>query len=228
MTSYPYISGQGALVHAFEQLRKSVPPKVDADYLRRFNIAPANESYVISILRFLGLIDEDGNRVDSKSDYLYADEEGFKSGLEGVLRAAYSQLFDDMNDAFQVERDNLVHWFRAVDKTSQLVGRRQASTFRTLAALAGHGELPVRPSGTKKPAPKKLTIASNGLAKKSVPSRDAAPPAPSDASTENSLDSARSRQEVGLSVRIEVNLPPGGDAETYDAIFASIKKHLMS
>jgi len=26
----------------------------------------------------------------------------------------------------------------------------------------------------------------------------------------------------------QVNLPPGGDANTYDAIFASIKKHLMS
>lgn len=35
-------------------------------------------------------------------------------------------------------------------------------------------------------------------------------------------------QDVGLTVRIEVNLPPGGDADTYDAIFASIKKHLMS
>lgn len=33
---------------------------------------------------------------------------------------------------------------------------------------------------------------------------------------------------VGLTVRIEVNLPPGGDASTYDAIFASIKKHLMT
>jgi len=31
-----------------------------------------------------------------------------------------------------------------------------------------------------------------------------------------------------LTVRIEVNLPPGGDASTYDAIFASIKKHLMT
>ena len=35
-------------------------------------------------------------------------------------------------------------------------------------------------------------------------------------------------QGVGLTVRIEVNLPPGGDAGTYDAIFASIRKHLMS
>ena len=38
----------------------------------------------------------------------------------------------------------------------------------------------------------------------------------------------KNRQDVGLTVRIEVNLPPGGDADTYDAIFASIKKHLMS
>jgi hypothetical protein len=35
-------------------------------------------------------------------------------------------------------------------------------------------------------------------------------------------------QDVCLTVRIEVNLPPGGDADTYDAIFASIKKHLMA
>jgi len=33
---------------------------------------------------------------------------------------------------------------------------------------------------------------------------------------------------VGLTVRIEVNLPASGDASTYDAIFASIRKHLMS
>ncbi len=38
----------------------------------------------------------------------------------------------------------------------------------------------------------------------------------------------KNRQDVGLTVRIEVNLPPSGDADTYDLIFASIKKHLMS
>jgi hypothetical protein len=35
-------------------------------------------------------------------------------------------------------------------------------------------------------------------------------------------------QDVALTVRIEVNLPAGADDDTYDAIFASIKKHLMS
>jgi len=36
-----------------------------------------------------------------------------------------------------------------------------------------------------------------------------------------------SKPDVGLTVRIEVNLPPDGNSETYDAIFASINKHLM-
>ncbi|MET0964993.1 MAG: hypothetical protein ABWZ02_01265 [Nakamurella sp.] len=39
---------------AFAQLRRGFPAKVDAGYLQRFNIAPANESYILSILRFLG------------------------------------------------------------------------------------------------------------------------------------------------------------------------------
>src|SRR5207253_2375822 len=115
-------------------------------------IAPANESYVISILRFLGLIDEDGNRVEGGADYFYGNDDSFKSGFESALRSAYSQLFGEMgDDALDAPRDDLAHWFRTADKTSDLVGKRQAATFQTLAALVGHGELPpVRSNSTKK------------------------------------------------------------------------------
>ncbi|WP_432021687.1 DUF5343 domain-containing protein [Streptomyces parvus] len=230
MPYYPYTSSQGALVQVFEQLRKSVPSKIDADYLRRFNIAPGNESYIIVVLRFLGIIDEDGNRIDGQSDYLYSNSDGFQSGLENAIRTSYSRLFDEMSDALQVERGNLIHWFRAADKTSELVGRRQASTFRTLAALAGNGDLPVRASPNKKPSITSDGTAKKTMAKRSTPRRSDTPPAPApgEVGTTGSPDTPRSQQEVGLTVRIEVNLPSGGDADTYDAIFASIKKHLMS
>jgi hypothetical protein len=33
---------------------------------------------------------------------------------------------------------------------------------------------------------------------------------------------------VGLTVRIEINLPPGGDQATYDAIFKSIRENLLN
>jgi hypothetical protein len=230
MPNYPYISGQAGLLQAFSQLRKGFPTKVDAGYLQRFNIAPANESYVISILRFLGLIDEEGNRVQDETDYFFGNDDSFKSGLESTLRKAYSQVFDEMGDAaLDSPKGDLAHWFRASDKTTEIVGQRQASTFQTLAALAGHGELPtVRSGGTKKPATSTPSQgASKAATKKTAPEKQAKKP-DSVSSNGGSGDSVTSGQDVGLTVRIEVNLPPGGDADTYDAIFASIKKHLMS
>lgn len=225
MPNYPYTSGQAAVVQAFSQLRKGFPDKVDAGYLKRFNIAPANESYIISILRFLGLIDEDGGRIEGKTDYFFGNDDSFKSGLEGTLRSAYSQIFGEMGDgALDAPKSDLTHWFRAADKTSGLVGQRQASTFQTLAALAGHGELPsVRPG-----APKKTTAATQSPAVKKTTAKKTTPEKQlEETGGDDGGSSGKHGQEVGLTVRIEVNLPPDGDADTYEAIFASIKKHLM-
>ncbi|SPF69540.1 AF1681 [Propionibacterium ruminifibrarum] len=230
MPTYPYTSTQGALVQTFTQLRKGAPAKIDASYLKRFNIAPSNESYVLSILRFLRIIDEDGSRPEGTGDYLFGNDDEFKAGLEDTMRNAYSQLFTEMNDALQADQDTLIHWFRGADKTSELVGKRQASTFLTLAALSGHGELPsartsnqktVTNTGTsarkpKSPAAKHVTKAEGSLPDSAAPH----PAVP--------VGAGSSSREVGLSVRVEVNLPADGDAATYDAIFASIKKHLMS
>jgi hypothetical protein len=230
MANYPYISGQGALVQAFAQLRKGgFPSKIDAGYLQRFGIAPANESYVISILRFLGLIDEDGNKVDAGTNHFYGDDDAFKAGLDAALRSAYSQLFDEMGDsALGADRTALTHWFRASDKTSDLVGQRQASTFQTLAALAGHGTVPTgRASGTKKTAGGAVSAPAKAAPKKQ-PARAPGTDRASEQVVGGGTGAPQSGQPVGLTVRIEVNLPPGGDGDTYDAIFASIKKHLMS
>lgn len=233
MPNYPYTSGQGAIVATFAQLRKAVPAKVDASYLQRFNIAPANESYVISILRFLGLIGEDGDRIEDNTSFLYGNDEAFKEGLEARLRESYSALFDDMGDsALDAKREELIHWFRASDKTSELVGGRQASTYQTLAALAGHGELPARPPAAKKTAAVPRSTSTRPAQKRNGEKTEAAPQQSTPRKTSNlSTDrpaASRGLEDIALTVRIEVNLPSGGDATTYDAIFASIKKHLMS
>jgi hypothetical protein len=58
---HPYTSGgRGGLVQAINQLRSSFPPKVTADTLKKLGISPNNESYIINILRFVGIIDEQG------------------------------------------------------------------------------------------------------------------------------------------------------------------------
>jgi hypothetical protein len=228
MPTYPYTSGQGAIAQAFAQLRKGFPAKVDAGYLQRFGIAPANESYIIAILRFLELIDEEGSREDGNTEFFFGGDEVFKPGLEKRLRETYRQLFDEMGeDAFIAERDALTNWFRASDKTSALVGQRQASTFLTLAALAGHGNVPTSRSASVS------KNAAQSYARPKAPKPKATTASSSKAATEGGSKStggsgATATSDVGLTVRIEVNLPPDGDSNTYDAIFASIKKHLMS
>lgn len=224
MPTYPYSSGQSAVAQTFLQLRKGFPAKVDAGYLQRFSIAPANESYMISILRFLGLIDEEGDRRDEQTGFFFGGDEVFKPGLEQTVRDAYSNLFDEMgDDSLTAEKDALVNWFRASDKTSALVGNRQASTFQTLAALAGYGDLPnTRPNGSRK------TTAASAATKKSTARKSATSKSASEKVPPAEDATGERASAVGLTVRIEVNLPSGGDTDTYDAIFASIKKHLMS
>jgi hypothetical protein len=61
---HPYIPSAGMLVQTFNQLRSMFPIKVDADTLKKMSIAPKNESMVISTLKFLNLVDDDGNKTE--------------------------------------------------------------------------------------------------------------------------------------------------------------------
>lgn len=143
-SNYPYVSAQGALVKAFSQFRKSFPATVDAEVLKKFSIAPANESYVINTFRFLGLIDADGKRIEAVTEFFYGDDAKFAAGLKELAAAAYKSLIDEHGEGAWTEpKDSLTTWFRVTDKTSEVVGSRQAQTFLTLASLSGHGEVKV-------------------------------------------------------------------------------------
>ena len=224
-TNYPYTSAQGALVKAFEQFKKAFPATLDAATLKRFNIAPANESYVINTFRFLGIIDDSGKRVDGASDIFYGSEDVFKAGLDALMQESYSQLFQEHGaEAWKESRETLAVWFRVADKTSDLIGARQAATFLTVAALAGHGE-PIKATAS---STSNGAATTGGTVKARKPAEKSAPKKTGndDARVLGKVDE-RSSNDVGLTVRIEVNLPAGGTPEVYDAIFASIRKNLL-
>jgi Family of unknown function (DUF5343) len=133
-------------------------------------------------------------------------EEDFRKGFGELVKKAYSDLFGTFGDpaGWQQDRDALVNYFRKTDKTSDIIGRRQAGTFLALAGLAGHAE-PTQEAAKSKPAAAPKTAAAAKTAKKKV---ELAPPA-------------------NTNIKREINLPAGGTQETYDAIFKSIKANLI-
>lgn len=128
-------------------------------------------------------------------------------------------MFELHGDAsWKLSKDDLVQFFRTTDKTSDAIGQRQASVFRTFASIAGYIE-PDENGEVKKSLPKTKTSPN-----KQKPTEATHAPTSSSAHISGSKsDTAK----VGLTVRIEINLPAGASKEDYDNIFKSLRTNII-
>jgi Family of unknown function (DUF5343) len=216
---HPYVSTPGSLVQVINHFRKAFPATVTAETLKKLGFAPANESYVLNVLRFLGTIDQEGKRTDEASKvFNIHDDAKFAEGFSKIVRTAYKELFDLHGEgSWKLDMDALITFFRSADETSAIVGKRQAATFQLLAKFAGHGDVPAKSAAAKssssadKPKIKK-PIQSTDSVKEEIKSTKTIPDAP----------------VIGLTVRIEINLPADADQETYNRIFKSIRENFLN
>jgi hypothetical protein len=222
MASHPYISGAGNVTQMIGFLRKNFPAIVNSDTVKELGIAPKNESYVINALQFIGAIDEEGKRTDRGREVLIThDQEDFKKAFEGLIRNSYKDLFDLRgDDAWTMNRDALIAYFRSADKTSEVIGTRQATLFQAFRALAGHEQITATPKNGG--APKQAAKASRS---KPITAKEAIQ---ASAPIARPVSVIPSKKEMALTVRIEINLPTEASAETYDNIFKSIKANLLN
>ncbi|MBN9399429.1 MAG: DUF5343 domain-containing protein ['Candidatus Kapabacteria' thiocyanatum] len=217
---HPYVSGTGVLIQVFDHLKKSFPQTLKAEVLKQLGFAPQNESYVLNVIRYLRLIDNEGARTEAaQRTFTLHDSGEFERQFSDMIKSAYEGLFSlHGDDAWNLEDSKLITFFRQTDQSSELVGKRQAGTFKALATYAGHAkQLPAR-----KTAAKKSTYATKA---KQVGSKmeGSTPPAlvlPAGGSTTNG--------NISLAVRVEINLPTTGDQDVYDKIFRSIRDNLLS
>lgn len=209
---HPYSPTPGGITAAITQFRNSFPSTVNAETLRQLAIAPKNESYVINVLRFIGAIDKEGKQTEKAATVFYQSDADFRKSFEEMIKVAYKDLFALYKDeAWKLSSDKLISFFRSKDKTTALVGKLQGATFQLLAGLSGHGAVPEQPTPRTPTNPR----AAKPKTEKSTPG--GAPPA-----------GGTGVRDIGLTVRIEVNLPPSGEQETYDRIFRSIRENLLN
>lgn len=222
MASHPYISGPGNIAQMIANLRKNFPATVTSDNVKKFGLASNNESYVINALQFIGVIDEEGRRTEKGRDVFVLGADEFPKAFEGLVKHAYSDLFDLRgDDAWTLSKGELTSYFRTTDKTSEVIGGRQAGVFQTFRSLAGH-------------EPPNEKVAAKAVANLRQPKVKAVPKAKAKVADAAPIDPkvhvrvGEGRKEMALTVRIEINLPPNGSKETYDNIFKSIRENLIN
>lgn len=219
---HPYVPTQSYLVQVISHFRSSFPQTITADTLRKLGFAPKNESYILNILRFLQLIDDEGNKTDPASKiFSITDDSAFSEEFAKLVWESYSDLFDLHGDnAWSLNTNGLITFFRSSDETTATVGKLQASAFKILASFSGYGEMP-------EPRTKTAKSSTTSTKKKAATPKTLKTEKPI-SSHPNQTSLKRKFDDVGLTVRIEINLPADGDQETYDRIFKSIREHLLN
>jgi hypothetical protein len=225
------MSGSGGITQLVAQLRKSFPATVTADTLKKLGIAPQNESFVLNIMKFIGVLDAE-NKKSAVAGPVFNkhDNAEFQQEFAKLVQGPYNELFElHGEDAWTLSLDKLISFFRNHDGTSDVVGKRQATTFQTLARISGRlsddavaAKSASSVSGSAKAAKK------GALPKKAAPPNATAPASVQMPPPAHVNAGATGPGGVGLTVRIEINLPPGGDQATYDAIFKSIRENLLN
>jgi hypothetical protein len=218
---HPYSpGGAGAITTSIRQFRNALPPKITSETLKKLGIAPNNESYLINLLRFLNVIEPDGSKTEKAASVFSKDDAEFQKEFGEMIESAYGELFGlHHENTWDLPENKLIAFFRTTDQTSALTGKRQAATFQTLAGLAGHGQAPPAPKQKqiKEPRPKQEKPKEPSLSQNLSNSANSAQPGGNSG-----------QRDVGLTVRIEVNLPAAADQETYDRIFRSIRENLLN
>lgn len=222
--THPYISSAAKSVPGIiVRLRDNFPKAgVSAETLKKLQIAPKNEGSLISILKFVGIIDDEGKPTqEAKAVFVKHKEEDFRKSFEPLVEKAYSELFDLHGDsAWNLAKVELISFFRNHDETGAAVGDRQASTFMVLASLCGRRESPMATRDkSNKYTPKKAESAKDRVV-------TAKPQSSLSTSSDQNPDLAKDKI-IGLAVKVEINLPAGGSKETYDSIFKSIRENFL-
>lgn len=181
------------------------PEKFTQRFLESLEFKSTTDRLVIGVLKSLGFLGDDGK--PTPRYFAFLDQTQSASVLAEGIRDAYADLFQVNVHANSLSRSDLINKLRTLSqgKLSDSVLEKMALTFAELVKLADFKTPPVAKSEAAKPAAKT----------EEEPQRERKP---------------RDAHEVhlgGLVYNIQLILPEARDPAVYDALFRSLKEHLL-
>jgi hypothetical protein len=140
--NYPPFGSVKWYVDFFKLLERIKIDQVDVRFLKANKIAPGNEHKVVSGLKFLNLVDKDGNATERmKSLGVIGDK--LTENFERMVRDAYSVLFSKVVDIEKAIPDDIINSLR-LDYHMALSTARQGA--RIFVFLAQKAKMPISKS----------------------------------------------------------------------------------
>lgn len=181
------------------------PEKFTTKFLKDLDFTSSNDRLFIGVLKGLGFLDESSAPTDRYFAYLDHSQSG--RILAEAVQDAYDELFALNKNAQKLAVDEVKGKLKSLtqgQKSENVIGW-MANTFRTLCDLADWSVTAT--TGKKKPLSDTPAAA---------PPVDEAPPPVEPVA-----------RELELHYNIQIILPESRDQAVYDALFASLRRHLL-
>lgn len=180
----------------------TAPDKFTTEHLKKIGFSSSNDRAVVGLLKDLGFLSDDGTPTQRYHDF--RNSALSKKVLGEALKEAYSDIFHLNEKPTPSDRSAIAGLFKSTHNVSDQVAGFMANTFITLLEKAD---------------------ISSAKAKKNLPD------------AEEELKKTNHKNEFiqeptipivpNLRYNIEIHLPATKDIEVYNAIFKSLKAHLI-
>jgi len=202
-----YLINASKLEQFLNDLRSAqAPERFTLKFLEELGYKSTNDRLFIGLLKALGFIDDSG--APQQRYFAFLDDTRWREVLAEGVREAYEDLFRLNKKAHNMSRTDVTGKLKSLTegKKSENVIDNMARTFLELAKLGDFA-------------------ASEAPALEEKPETQPAPQMA--AQEERTVLHTRSRLVDGLTYRIELVLPPTRDKAIYDALFRSLREHLL-
>lgn len=196
----------GKLDQLFDKLLAGqAPVKFTREFLRDLGFKSSNWHAAIGLLKGLGFLSSEGVPTTQYMDFL--DKTKWQVVLGEAVREAYSDIFVVKREPGSADFQMIAGKYKSTYNTSDVVAERSARTFLALLELSDMEAIKSEVGPEASQAEPEATPLEPE--RKTAPTQNVAP------------------RTVGLNYNIQIHLPATKDIEVYNAIFKSLREHII-
>lgn len=198
-----YVQVYGQLPELFGRISEgSAPDKFTTQHLKDWGYASSNYRAVIPLLKALGFLSADGAPTSRYHEYRNTAQS--KRIMAEAIREAYGDLFTIKAKPASSDRELIEGKFKSVHNASPTTAKLMASTFYALLDLAD------------------LSASTEQKVEMKAASAEATPSV-----VQVTEGATKGHNRPSLHYNIQIHLPATKDIEVFNAIFKSLKEHLL-